>query len=571
MSTYQIPGNIKQQYLPFVLKPEASINSAYEESTQIGSAENISPQIFTFRSTKDRDTKKLGYSGCGIINVFPSSYKYMNVDLSLRSLYAEGFNPAHVGAEKEKAQKSLTWQSIFDALPGIQIREYLPDTQLEQCINLFSQILAAVKEIWSERSETIERYTRGRSLLVTDSNGNPVDRARLNPNERRKIEDSTDSGFFEKIQMILDKLQKYLTGENDKQNIFKGVLSKDGKNNIYGLKDLPGAPKSSYYPQSYTDYKFTDRDSLILDVPFMLYYRLLACTTTNIYELPCFMTSKTLYSSDGTHGWNKNAIQLVGDQGSFLSKIPLIGSVLDKLAGNIRINYMPTWNAKEGHGTPHSQIEVKFDLFNDTQEAAMINYIFVQTLVGGNKWIQYGIFQQSPDLYDIKLEGYDRLFACSGKFLVTYDGVLRDPTVNFLSKMARTYGNFSKSKEGKGGNIAREKLLENLRKNKLIKIPDVYHVTMTFESLIPDNFNNFLYTLSENNDVIDRRSEKDVPYYEHAYDSSIIKQALIDPVEGACLFVKAEWEKIKNEENSAYNTAFDAALENKRENMANAK
>ena len=32
----------------------------------------------------------------------------------------------------------------------------------------------------------------------------------------------------------------------------------------------------------------------------------------------------------------------------------------------------------------------------------------------------------------------------------------------------------------------------------MIKIPDVYRVKMSFKSLLPNNFNNFLYTYSQN-------------------------------------------------------------------------
>ena len=74
-----------------------------------------------------------------------------------------------------------------------------------------------------------------------------------------------------------------------------------------------------------------------------------------------------MYASDGSKGWGAGTIALQGDDGkSFLSKIPFVGDMLNSMLGNIRINYMPVWNSKDGYKTAHPAIEVKFDLFNDT-------------------------------------------------------------------------------------------------------------------------------------------------------------------------------------------------------------
>lgn len=35
-------------------------------------------------------------------------------------------------------------------------------------------------------------------------------------------------------------------------------------------------------------------------------------------------------------------------------------------------------------------------------------------------------------------------------------------------------------------------------KSKLIKVPDIYKVTMKFQSLLPDNFNNYIFNFAEN-------------------------------------------------------------------------
>jgi len=51
----------------------------------------------------------------------------------------------------------------------------------------------------------------------------------------------------------------------------------------------------------------------------------------------------------------------------------------------------------------------------------------------------------------------------------------------------------------------------NILNNHLIKIPDVYRVSLRFQSLLPANFNNYIFNYAENNNHIDT-------YYTHVYD-----------------------------------------------------
>jgi hypothetical protein len=108
-------------------------------------------------------------------------------------------------------------------------------------------------------------------------------------------------------------------------------------------------------------------------------------------------------------------------------------------------------------------------LFNDTAEAALNNFIFVNTLVPNNMWVQYNMFQHSTAVYDVKIEGLNRLYACAGDFDVTYEGVLRDPPVDWYWKLRKHFNsNMSPAFE------------QNIMNNKLIKIPDIYRVKMKF-------------------------------------------------------------------------------------------
>ena len=140
----------------------------------------------------------------------------------------------------------------------------------------------------------------------------------------------------------------------------------------------------------------------------------------------------------------------------------------------------------------------------------MKNFIFVNTIVPNNKWIQYNMFQHSSCIYDVKLEGLNRLFACAGDFMVTYEGVLRDPPQSWIRTLA--YSHLNK-------NMNRDAFLVNAIKNRMIKIPDVYRVELKFQSLLPANFNNYIFTYAQNINHMSKYNNK-------VYDSSMLAEAL---------------------------------------------
>jgi hypothetical protein len=94
------------------------------------------------------------------------------------------------------------------------------------------------------------------------------------------------------------------------------------------------------------------------------------------------------------------------------------------------------------------------------------------------------LVSQAPCLYDIDLKGMNRLFMCSGNFSYTNVGVLRKPPKKFFDKL-QTYINTS---------IVNTGYIESLIMwADRISIPDIYTITLSFKSLLPNNFNNFMY------------------------------------------------------------------------------
>ena len=93
---------------------------------------------------------------------------------------------------------------------------------------------------------------------------------------------------------------------------------------------------------------------------------------------------------------------------------------------------------------------------------------------------------------------------------MTYEGVLRDPPTKWLYDLVNKHGN---------ENLELDTFLANAISYKTIKIPDVYRVFLKFKSLLPANFNNYIFSYAENASHI-------VKYKDKAYDPSAAAEAL---------------------------------------------
>ncbi len=93
---------------------------------------------------------------------------------------------------------------------------------------------------------------------------------------------------------------------------------------------------------------------------------------------------------------------------------------------------------------------------------------------------------------------------CSGTTSCKYKGVLREAPSSFLEELVKhenkTTFKFSESE---------------LLTRHLVRVPDIYDVTLTFQSLLPDSFNQFVYQYVSNNII-----STSVTREEAFYDSS---------------------------------------------------
>lgn len=453
------PGNIKQYILPFVLDPNNTLNS--KQSDYSGK-----PQFFSFRNPNGQNTSaktSFGSNNCAKLQICPSTISNLTKDISYQMLFNK----------PEEGNAPITIDSLFEQLPAIQIREFLPDSRLDQFLDFSKNILeSALKQIMNTGQALKEKGLQGIFSQVTDSLS------------------KVDSNTFDKILNVTQFIIRYLTGFTDSGETF----ATDSFNQLDKLR----LQNNIFNPTA-------NVKASIANMPFSLWYQLQSCTNTNIYEIPFISDSKTIYSSNGTNGWPSAGISF-NDMVEKMAGGKIIGKVAKSLLNNINIMLSPWWDPTQGGvNTPYNELKIKFDLFNDSAESALYNFIFVNTIIPNAKWLQYSMFQHSPCLYDVKIEGFDRMFICAGNFIVQQKGVLRSMPNSWLNNYLRPKINKSFDQFG---------LIDNIRLNNLLKIPDVYTIELNFKSLLPDNLNNYIFNYIQqsnfNIEVRNRSIAKDI-------------------------------------------------------------
>ena len=222
-----------------------------------------------------------------------------------------------------------------------------------------------------------------------------------------------------------------------------------------------------------------DYDKLVLNYPYALYYNLIGSTTTNIYEFPCNYTE--LQRNINANGWEYNE----GDGMGFgdIGGSSILGKALNFLGSNFSIKLQPRWKSSD---TSPKTVTITVNLFNDTLNHALANYIMITNLTANAMSLQYGLYKHAPAYYDVKIAGFTRMFMCKGTINVSHAGQTRTPNVEFYKELEKYKNTYYKYEQN------------NFITNQWIKIPDVYKLQLTFESLLPQNLNNYVYQFSQN-------------------------------------------------------------------------
>jgi hypothetical protein len=142
---------------------------------------------------------------------------------------------------------------------------------------------------------------------------------------------------------------------------------------------------------------------------------------------------------------------------------------------------VPQWTLKQG-GTEFPMVEVKLNLYNDHITNLSNNYQLIHSLMSGASWLQSGSQKKSPNLFHVTCPGRFTMPLSSMSVSVKYGGMVRHLHEN-------SYDHIS----------AKVKGMNPFDKGVNTGFPDVYHVTLQFKCMLPNNFNTFLlYTHGDN-------------------------------------------------------------------------
>lgn len=316
-----------------------------------------------------------------------------------------------------------------------------------------------------------------------------------------------------RVDFILSIAKFFIEGIKDGTKDGESLTSDELKNIAHLMvHDLKKSDSSFYtsiedklknYVPTGGSYRDVTDKQILIDFAYMLYYRLLDTTTTNNYVLP--FNSQELLKGNGDVGWDDNSFG-----GGALGHLGFLGDFLSK---GINLTVTPIWQGMKG--SEGYTLDFTVNLFNDTLEHSLHNYIFINTIIPQNLPTHYGIFQQPPSVYDLKIEGFNRLFMCSGKFNCNYKGVLRIPSLAFIKELKK-YVNTE---------VLPETYVDTMIQKNQIKIPDIYELHLTFKSLLPNTFNNFIFQYALNEDVINMSYDKGNSI-QNGFESGGIKDAI---------------------------------------------
>ena len=221
---------------------------------------------------------------------------------------------------------------------------------------------------------------------------------------------------------------------------FIGAKANDDKEASARLENL-GGKISEYVSDAYNrvlsnlGIKRSDNVSSLIESgifrePNAIYHRLLGGGRfTARYEIPLSHQS-TYWNADGNSQWSSRTFQekVVGQSiANFIAKIPFLGNVT-----NYDISGRPKF---QSDNAGHDSITTTFQLFNYNTNALIKNLKFIHAFTSGQWWLQEGLLQVSPNLYDIHVPGRFRYPFCSMSTEVGYSGKNRRLPKDLIAKI----------------------------------------------------------------------------------------------------------------------------------------
>lgn len=232
---------------------------------------------------------------------------------------------------------------------------------------------------------------------------------------------------------------------------------------------------------------FSDANMRIDGIPNAIYKNLISGYFTGYYEIPVLDYNGFL-NVDGAKGWESQSIMQRFFTDSIASTVK--GFMDDKIGSGFDIATRPKWSINGG-GEGFPSITLELYLFNDTISALFDNLAFIHSYVGGNFWYQDTLIQKCSSLYDVEIPGRFRYYFCTSTIAVEYVGKVRQ--VVDIKQTDATNNIFLRWFNNLAGNNNSSPNLDVLN-----NVPDAYKVTITYQSLIPNNYNSYMSYITQN-------------------------------------------------------------------------
>lgn len=229
--------------------------------------------------------------------------------------------------------------------------------------------------------------------------------------------------------------------------------------------------------------QLADPNFRIYGLPNKLYKNIISGYYTGYYEIPLLENGDYL-SSKGSTGWEAQGFvdRFFGAAGGTIK-----GFMTDSIGSGLDIATRPKWSISGG-GEPFKDITIRATLFNDNITAVFNNLAFIHSFVGGNQWYQDTLIQKCSSLYDVELPGRLRYYFCTCDIEVNFVGKVR-----VLSRGLTETGTMdtTRIREDLDDLLGLNNVAFNMNPHVLNTIPDIYEITFTFRSLLPNNYNTY--------------------------------------------------------------------------------
>lgn len=189
------------------------------------------------------------------------------------------------------------------------------------------------------------------------------------------------------------------------------------------------------------------------------------------YEIP--FNSNYYITANGAAGWSNlmnNNINLGKNMISSLYKVASNLPTFDQ-------PFVPNWVSSK-NAQSYYALETEYHLVNNNIENLAKNFQFLSHLFQGCMWMQYDTFRVPPNVYSIEIPG----------FLFIQFASLRIEVTSVGNRRRLSEDQYNVITNETGFNIFNGELVEK----DSIFLPDAWKVNMTFNSLMPNNYNTLM-------------------------------------------------------------------------------